>query len=489
MAKRKGFPHKRVFLVPLDSRPVCYGMPRLLAESAGLEMVMPSPKQLGHLKTPANERSFFRWVKNSLFENEPLIVALDTVAYGGLIPSRVGNESLEQLNRRVEKFFDQIRVSQCYAFSSILRVPDYDNDEEEPAYWRRYGKKLHDYSARWHRTGKEPASGIPADVLADFTARRNRNHALNEKHLNRLVSGDIDYLTFCQDDTGEYGLNVQEAEVLKALIARRKCGGKAQVKTGADEVAVTMLARWVHSHRLNSGQEALKIWPLYTSETGKDLIARFDGLPIATVVSETADACGVELAENRSGADIVLLVHTPATRQGDHCGGPQAVIDPAQREVFFKELATCRKRKIPVAVADVSYANGADPVLTEQLVSTAADLSNLYGYAAWNTPGNTVGTSLAMAVVRKIAEENGCFDAGAFGKLLLIRFGDDWLYQSEVRQNLRKSYNGTLPEEAILNLQMADSLALLKTRLNLDDAPTHCRFPCGRTFEIDIDVS
>ena len=135
--------HKRVFLIPLDARPVCYDLPRRLALSAGLELSMPSPKLLGQLKQPANFKTLDRWIKNHLFENDPVIVALDTIAYGGLIASRVNAEPLEKLQDRVDKFFSQVKASSLFGFSSILRIPAYNNDEEEPDYWAQYGKALY----------------------------------------------------------------------------------------------------------------------------------------------------------------------------------------------------------------------------------------------------------------------------------------------------------------------------------------------------------
>src|SRR5690349_7890506 len=144
-------PHKRLFLIPLDARPVCYDFPRRLAQSAGLELCLPSPKLLGQLKTPADLKALDRWVKQHLFEKEPVIAALDTIAYGGLIPGRVENETLATLEKRVAQFIKHIRADGLFAFSSILRIPAYNNAEEEPEYWAQYGKQLYDYSEASHQ--------------------------------------------------------------------------------------------------------------------------------------------------------------------------------------------------------------------------------------------------------------------------------------------------------------------------------------------------
>jgi hypothetical protein len=474
--------HRRVCLIPLDSRPVCYDMPRRMAAMAGLEACMPSPKLLGHLKQPADLKALSRWIKNHLVERDPVVVALDTIAYGGLISSRVGYEPLSLLEERVQKFFDTVQATRMMGFSSIQRIPSYNGSEEEPDYWAQYGKALYQYSAQVHQSGQaspELLGRIPAAVLQDFLARRERNFALNQRYFDYLEQKR-------QDDTGAFGMNVQEARLLEAEIARRGLTGHAHLQTGADEVACCMLARWLS---LSMPDHPVSVYPVYSSEAGRQLIARFDGLPIEAVVNRQITACGATVAKTAKTADLWLFVHTPTQRQGDHCDRILAVTEPAQHAVLKQTLLEARKAKKPLAIADVAYANGSDPEMTPFLVSQLEDLSELYGYAGWNTPGNTIGTAVSMSVIRLLAEKRQQFHPEEFRKLMLIRFADDWLYQADVRATLRQTMNGVLPAESLLNAAMADGLTLLKQRLNLAEADVHCRFPCGRTFEIEVAVS
>lgn len=480
------FSHKRVFLIPLDSRPVCYDMPRRLASVAGLELGMPAPNLLGQLKAPANFKSLSRWVKNHLFENDPLIVALDTIAYGGLIPSRVNEEPLEVLEKRIDAFFQQVKADACYGFSSILRIPNYDFAEEEPDYWNQYGSKLYRYSVERHEKGHAASDGIPTSVLADFMTRRDKNFTLNERYLSLLTSETLDYLTYCQDDTGSFGLNVQEAEQLAAQIKKRKLTDSAHIQTGADEVACCMLARWMVLQQ----EEPVKVYPFYSSEAGRKLVAKFDGLPIETVVEKAIKACGAVVVKKAADADLWVMVHTPDDRQGDHCSREQARVNPDQLDEVLKVLDKSLSMGKPLSIADVAYANGGDPRLMEKLIAKFDDLTGLYGYAGWNTPGNAIGTAVAMGLVRLMAEANRTFDPEAFCKLMLIRLADDWLYQADVRHTVRASMNGSalngVPDEKMLNVLMADGLFLLKSRLGLDSQAVQCRYPCQRTFEVEI---
>lgn len=483
------FSHKRIFLIPLDSRPVCYDMPRRLAAMAGLELHMPAPTLLGQLKTPANFKTLARWVKNHLFENDPLIVALDTVAYGGLIPSRVNEESLDVLQERIHTFFKQIKTDRCFGFSSILRIPNYNVSEEEPDYWNHYGRQLYQYSVAQHESGLIPSNDIPPRVLEDFLTRRTKNHSLNEHYLDILKSGKLDYLTYCQDDTGAYGLNVQEAEQLAQAIQKRDLSDRAHIQTGADEVAACMLARWMALQQ----ETPISVYPFYSAEAGRQVIAKFDGLPIETVVEKAIRACGAKVAKKATAADLWVMVHTPESRQGDHCAHEQARVNTEQQATVLNLLDKALSLGKPLTFADVAYANGGDPRLMEKVVSRFDDLTGLYGYAGWNTPGNTIGTAVAMGLIRLLAEKNRSFNAEAFCKLMLIRLADDWLYQADVRQTVRSLMNGSakksVPDETLLNVLMNDGLSFLKTRLGLEKESTQCRYPCQRTFEIEVALS
>lgn len=483
----------RLCLIPLDSRPVCYDFPRRLALSAGVELCLPAPTLLSQLKKPGNFKGLQRWYKTHLVENDPVVAALDTIAYGGLIPSRAGDESLEILQDRIQRFFSTVQATSLYGFSSILRIPNYDNSEEEPPYWAQYGKKLYAYSAQIHEFGKaNPVlrKSIPETVLDDFLSRRNRNMAINLSYLERLKSGKLGYLAFCQDDTGPWGLNVLEAQQLQSEIDNYQLSQRAHVQTGADEVAVCMLARWLSEQYTEA--EPVRIYPFYGMESGKSLMARFDGIPISQVVSLQIQACGAVIAQTPEDSDLWLLVHTPERRQGDHCeknedADLQADQTARSAETILNKIQEGFSKGKPVAIADVAYANGADPSLVEPLLANHKDLTKLYGYAGWNTPGNTIGSALAMGITRWIAEKHHTFQPAVFHELLLIRFGDDWFYQSHVRRRIRAAnrQNG-IPSVQTLNVEMSDGLNLLKKRLNLEDTAVTCRFPCQRTFEVEI---
>ncbi|MGE0200814.1 MAG: DUF4127 family protein [Candidatus Melainabacteria bacterium] len=487
-------------LVPLDNRPVCRTLPVQLAAMAGFPLGVAPGHLLGHLKTPGPVDALTEWLLSECTDGTPLILSLDALAYGGLIASRVGNESPEELNRRVDACLNPLagRGVPVFGFSAIMRIPHYNDAGEEPEYWATWGEALYRFSEQCHRDGREPiewVTQIPPEVLADFKTRRARNHALNRGYLDRLANDALHALVFCQDDTGEFGLNVQEAHALIQEAGERGLSDFVRLQTGADEVACTLLTRvWMHTL-----DRPLTVWPVYSHEAGGQVMARFDGIPIATLIEQQITACGAVLADNADSADSWLVVHTPTGPlgpQGDHCAAavsdPQdpeaghAAIQPAQHLAVLETLEAAFACGRPVALADIAYANGGDPALMTLLLSRGMDWDGLYGYAGWNTPGNSVGTALAMLLTRRMAEQAETFQIDRYREMLATRLADDWLYQSTVRTALRAQHPGQLPSVAALSEAMHTGLALIRQRLKLLDYTVQLDFPCARTFEIAV---
>ena len=78
----------RIAFVPIDNRPVCYTLPKLIAAiDSEIELIMPDRKYLGGLNKPADVEKLFEWML-TVSDIDAAVLSLDTLAYGGLIPSR-----------------------------------------------------------------------------------------------------------------------------------------------------------------------------------------------------------------------------------------------------------------------------------------------------------------------------------------------------------------------------------------------------------------
>ena len=228
-----------IAFIPIDNRPVCYTLPQqTCAIDSEIDLFMPERKFLGSLTKYADVEAIFEWLEH-LPKIDAIVMCLDTVAYGGLISSRRCPDTFDEIKTRVEKLkaILEKKNAKIYAFSSIMRISNNNVNEEEKEYWNKWGKKIFEYSFNSCKNGKMVQTDVPQEILDDYLATRKRNFEINKLFLEYQKQGLFETLVFSKDDCAEFGFNVKEAQELESL------GGF--VKTGADEIPLTLLARAV----------------------------------------------------------------------------------------------------------------------------------------------------------------------------------------------------------------------------------------------------
>ena len=138
----------KISLLPIDNRPVCYNLVKdITSIDNSIELFLPNRELLGDLTKQANVEALFDWLK-SLEDVDCIILSLDTLIYGGLIPSRRSKDTFEIINERLNtlKQILETKMAKVYAFSSIMRISNNNYNEEEKEYWSEYGKKIFEYS-------------------------------------------------------------------------------------------------------------------------------------------------------------------------------------------------------------------------------------------------------------------------------------------------------------------------------------------------------
>ena len=400
----------KVCFIPIDNRPVCYNLAKdIAAIDSDIELFVPPREYLGDLTKCADIDKLFSWLKNVPI-CDSIIVSLDTLAYGGLIPSRRGEETFEEIRNRISflKGILKEKKAKIYAFSSIMRISNNNYNEEEKEYWSEYGKKIFKYSFDFHKNGHADLNGIPKEILEDYLSTRKRNFEINKIYLEWQKEGLFETLIFSKDDCAEYGLNVKEALELEAL------GG--YTKTGADEIPLTLLAR--------SFEKDIKVFVEYTEPDCKHLISNYEDVSIEKSVQGQLELGGFKQVQSIDEADLVLLVNNFRDKQGELVmGWETGSISGEKFDIPPK----------PYAAADVRYANGADNGFVKQLLLNIND--NFCGYAGWNTSANTLGSLLAALKVKYKAKK---YNDMEFKKLQVVRFLDDWAYQANVRGQIEK---------------------------------------------------
>ncbi len=446
----------KIAFVPIDNRPVCYTMPQLISEiDESIEFFMPERRILGGLNKNADIEKLFDWLRE-LPKLDAIVLSLDTIAYGGLIPSRRCPESFEQIKERVDNLKKILKEkdAKIYAFSSIMRISNNNYNEEEKEYWSKWGKKIFDYSYQTHKLGCESCitNIIPSDILDDYIETRKRNFEINKLYLEWQKEGLFETLIFSKDDCAEYGFNVQEAKILERL------GGFT--KTGADEIPLSLLSRAV--------QGEIKICPIFLEPEHKNLISNYEDISIEKSVEDQIELAGCTVTDE-ANADILLYVNNFKNNQGE-------IVMGVNTESFGGSFTVPDR---PYMIADVRFANGADNNFVQALFENKIEDKNFYGYSAWNTSANTLGSLVCGAKVKFFAQK---YNQNAFQKLQVTRFLDDWAYQANIRQTQ------TSPDISDLVFKMKDYEktvgGLLGTEVN-----AHYFYPWERLFEVEVEFN
>lgn len=456
----------KIAFIPIDNRPVCYTLAQQIAAmDDGLEFVLPPREMLGDLHKIADISGIMNWLEN-LQDIDKVVVSLDTIAYGGLVPSRRSKDTLKDIINRIEKFREILskKNAEIYACSSIMRISNNNINEEEKEYWSEYGKKIFEYSYNFHKNSNAQTD-VPQEILDDYIVTRNRNFEINKMYIKWAQDNFFNTLVFSKDDCAEYGFNVIEAKVLATHIAAKKCD--VLIKTGADEIPLSLLAR-----ALTKGRE-VKIAPVFSEPDFVDKISKYEDISVKESVEGQIELAGGTVCAEKD-ADIVLLVNNFKEEQGELVMGVDV-------EGFTKELILGEK---PYCAADILNANGADNNFVEQLLKQDLDNYNFYGYAGWNTTGNTLGTVLCCAIVKFFASN---FNKDAFKKIQLVRFLDDWAYQANVRKILKSRLEQPQIEE--LQKEMETYELALKDKFGLDCVSIQYSYPWNRFFEVEVGIN
>jgi hypothetical protein len=438
----------RLACLPLDDRPVNYDYPRELAALAGFEIKLPPREWLGNPWHPSRHAELVNWLERAALEADALLVALDTLGYGGLIPSRTSRESAEQVLARLS-ILKELKVRQpdllILAYSVILRISRADSAEEEKEYWAEYGSRMFRLSWLEHKSGLGEADAVEIaeraalraqiqdSVYEDYLQGRRRNHAVNRAMLDWLGEGVFDYLLLPQDDTADYGWNIAEARALQSTIRLRGLSNRAISYPGADETASLLLAR----HACQQAGFAPRVWPRYSSAVSAQVVTAYEDRPMHELLKAHLAPLNGFLADSPQQADLLLFLNAPAESQGaadlqgliaqelthpsshilndkdDMYGVTRREMTSPRRSVeeFVRALQAALDSRLPVALADVAFVNGADLLLGRQLMQTGL-VSRLSAYAGWNTAGNTLGTVLAQAVLFLLMQRGAPGPAG-----------------------------------------------------------------------------
>lgn len=440
--------NNRILFIPLDDRPCTLALPVRTAKMADIRMLTPPREVLGKFHQHGNCDQLIQWLENIPGNFDGAIISVDMALYGGLVASRKMADSTEILEKRLEKFMEALKkkkknLGQVYLFATILRVaPTYTDESRVPIIQKIVtysGESYH--AARGNATSKKALEkirkDIPAGILEEYLAVRNRNFTILKQLVNKTGEGIFDLLHLGIDDSKTVGLNVLEREELEKIIKENNWEDKVTLAPGADEAALLLLSRLI----CRQNNLFPRVQAVYSDERSKNLTGRYEDRSFEEIVRlQTAVAGGIPVGL-QSKADIMLFVHTPDGSQKEASTQKLQLIKKKPPADFISLIKDSINNGEKAALADVHYANGADHALLESLMDEI-NIFQLSSFAAWNTAGNTLGTAIAQGIINLVSWKTAATDQEkeklfqANSELIMERLIDDWLYQSGVRQDL-----------------------------------------------------
>lgn len=461
----------RIVYLPLDERPCNALFPKQIAQLSDLEFTSPTSSILGKKKLPASHEQVINWLEIETLKSDYLIVSIDMLVYGGIVPSRLHHLSPEECNKRLQ-FLAELKNAnpklKIYAFNLITRTPAYNSNEEEPDYYSEHGSDLFKYG--WYMDKKECDMltaddnekfvllnhRLPESVLQDFLQRRETNAKVNLWAIELAKQKIIDFLIIPLDDNAKFGFTSMEQRKLLYLVEEANLMNRVHIYPGADEIGCTLFARVFCEIK----QYCPEAFVRYSSTQGPTIIPKYEDRSLNESIKCHLTAAGAFICDNSAESDFILMVNSAPIGQHEMAETSQHF---SQRHRFYfseinyrefaKAILSYSGKGKMIALADVATCNGGDTALMK-LLSNENILSHISAYAAWNTSGNSLGTVIAHAIVlsyyRSSAaqgkeiqsiEKERIRNSQAF---YLYRLIEDWGYQSMVREEIVRNHLANL---------------------------------------------
>lgn len=495
---------KKVVLLPLDERPCNFKFPYQIFHSE--DFVIDRIEPLGDKKIPADVEKIASMLKEKCSQADIAVLAMDTLLYGGLIPSRLHHFDKEEVRKRLHLLQEMKQENQnlkIYAFQCIMRCPSYSSSDEEPDYYEYCGEQIHQLGHAIHKEKlgltceyrkDDLLSKIKEEDLKDYEARRDFNMEFNLEVLKLAKEGVIEFLIIPQDDSAPYGYTAMDQITVRKEVLANCIQDKVLIYPGADEVEMTLLSRAMNE----VFEKRPKVYVKYASVFAPYLIPAYEDRALGETVRYHIMAAGCIQVDSVAEADFILALSAPARKMLEAVRQPAANTDyDVERNLteFLYAIDTYCAEGKPVTIGDNAYANGSDLELIA-ILNQKELLLKVAGYAGWNTSSNTIGTALAQGVKYLYYGSNK-----EQKEFLLLRYLEDAGYCGFIRKEITekelpalgmtyfdiKEQHGVVSEIVKRYLQTfaEEKLASIAANISIEDVG----MPWRRMFETDITVS
>lgn len=497
----------KIVYLPLDERPCNYDFPYKLFNRKDIKLIRPNKDIMGFKKEPGDIKLLHEFLLNETKDANGLVISIDTLLYGGIVPSRNHFFTEDDLRERMS-VLKQIKENnpklKIFAFDLIMRTPRYNDDEEEPDYYRYSGSNIFRNGFLEHKKELGLASELELNELAnivieprylnDYLRRRNINTNLTIESVKLVKENIIDFLVIPQDDSAEFGYTAKDQEKVRSVINELEVQSKIYIYPGADEVGMVLNARMVNEYYGKKPKYYIK----YPSIASGYIIPTLEDRYLDTSVKYQISASGGVVVSSLSEADIVFAVNAPQGYMlpSSHQHIKHQGYTIHRNLVEFVEFINYAINDVnkPVNIADLGFDNGGDIEFVKMLDQKDL-LHKIASYASWNIPCNTVGTTVAFGVSHfhfGNTKEHKSF--------LMHRYLEDVAYCSHTRYFIRENvvlnygYNiyfvgeqrGLIAEKVKAEIIkfINENLPTIKNNFIIHD----CYMPWVRTYEVGLEV-
>ncbi len=496
----------KILHIPLDERPCNYEFPKQIFQGGEWEILTLPFSYLGLKKKPAQIEKIQQWVLNNYQSAYGIVISIDMLLYGGIVPSRIHYFSFEELKERLNilKLIKSKRPDfKIYAYNLVMRCPQYNDDDEEPSYYQNYGLNIFRHKYIEHKKSLNIATNeeleeekqifIPEEFVLDYETRRMTNLQVVLEVINLAKENIIDFLIIPQDDSAPYGYTALDQAQVAKKVNDNKLFFKILTYPGADEVSNTLFARLLNEYY----NKRPLVYLFYPAEKAKTVIPCAEDRYLDISAKYQILAAGCLFTPSLKDADLIFAINAPSKTMissqfressDDGYSVNRNLLD------FINFIDYCiNVLNKPVCIGDVGYCNGGDLALIT-LIEQKKMYLKLAGYASWNIPCNSLGTALPMGI-RYLYPH----DQQLFNNFLIHRFVEDVGYCTLARKILREQYcndefsiydtkqmRGKFSELAkkIIIEQVNKYMPTLKDKYKILDA----YMPWIRTYEIGLKV-
>ncbi len=412
--------------IPLDNRPVNYDRVSYLAQSSGIELVMPDESlvsnTIGDNYDQGNPKEIFNWLKNQ--SADYYVISLDMLFSGGLVGSRapfddtddsianlsspLGEYTLSQTEEEIVDYVIELSgTKKVVLLDTVMRLASTVNygglDMNLYTFFRnQYAsverKQLYDNELtvenivsgyKYDKDGKVITAVYGgkdySQTVETYLRGRERKLVLSDKLYSACGDDIIGLFIGVDDSTPNANIQTNEIRYLNEKLIKDR--DNFLLFAGADELGLMGISAAATDFY---GEITMK---LSYFGNGEEYVAdEYDPGTLKESMISHIDAVGGTLTEDN--ADLELLVLTRSSATGSNAAQHQKNVN-----ALIEKLESNLQNNIPTCVIDASSYSGYG-TLAKTMLDKKLDIGEILGFSAWNTVGNAVGIALSNATAR-----------------------------------------------------------------------------------------